>query len=544
MSERIDHALVHQLDLCVLAYQLYNQSLIFSLDPWYERWARPGSDRRNNLMAALHQTAEQHRTAEQHSKGMFWGPGSVPGRGWPTNVELDPILTDYRLIDPWRPALTYDGEGYRLFPPAPFAAQIGRAYMASYRPDRSVQLDLVASNPALSNPALSNPALSNPAPSNPALGNAPLGTGDLYAFEGATGGVKDRPPAWSLMGVALAEPRDDRSYDLHIVYRGSQSGWAIRSALWGFVFEAGNADWVTDMEAIRLVADQRVARSGRAVEGFRNAVVESVASLGACLAHLHAERGAPASIQLTGHSLGGGLAIQLAAGLTIGTMVSALPTPVQSWPWSQLQLTTFGAPKALDDTAAAEFERSVDAGRVWLDGDPIVGGPLHAHVGAEIELRLDGVSGGDSHRPEKIWEALTGTVGGQWESYSELLAAIQAGVDRGFSLAQMVSPRFVDDVDLLIEAGSSSIRDRSSYRIGFTKSTTELAERAARLREVFAGSPQSVAELEALLTRLPGVQPDSDLEGHLQQVLTVREVIRNDWTHAQVAHMLGSTVSS
>ena len=36
------HPLVYQLDLCVLAYQVYNQTLIWPLDPWFEAWARPG----------------------------------------------------------------------------------------------------------------------------------------------------------------------------------------------------------------------------------------------------------------------------------------------------------------------------------------------------------------------------------------------------------------------------------------------------------------------------------------------------------------------
>jgi hypothetical protein len=38
----------------VLAYHVYNQSLLWPLDPWYEQWSRIGSSRRDNMLAAAH----------------------------------------------------------------------------------------------------------------------------------------------------------------------------------------------------------------------------------------------------------------------------------------------------------------------------------------------------------------------------------------------------------------------------------------------------------------------------------------------------------
>ena len=536
---------VFQLDLCIVAYQLYNQSLVFPLDPWYERWARPGADRRTNLMAALHQLD----TA-------YWGPGRNPRRDWPTNQDLDPILTDYRRIDANRPAITFDGEAYRLFTPAPFASTIDATYVADHDWDHTPRLERVetAFGPVA----------------------APESIGDtLYAFEGATGGVKDRPPAWSLMGVVLAKATDAApstktgtgsgdedvsgmdsgagpagGYDLHIAYRGSQSGWAVRAAVWGFVFESGNPDWVTDMEAIRTVADRRISTKGEVVEGLRNAVIESIGSLGAALAHIAEERqGPPKSITITGHSLGGALAIQLAAALTIGDGVDLLPKSVGGWPWPDLKLTTFGAPKALDSVAAVSFNEAVQGDRVWLDGDPITSGPFHAHVGEPTELRLDGVSGTDAHRPQEIRRALVGEAGGQWEDHPSLPLALQQAERHGHRPASLFSaPKFFvgsatagdigGDLNLLLAAGAVSIGDRSSYLVGLTKAAAELADRQQQLRTVFHSSTTTVTELTTLVGTIAGIQPDSTLEAHLAELLVIRETIRNDWSLGDIEGLL------
>ena len=82
---------VFHLDLCVVASHVYNQSLLWPLDPWYETWSRIGSSRRDNMLAAVHELA-----ADQSGSR---GPGSTRA-GWPTDHHLDPVLSDYQPIRP------------------------------------------------------------------------------------------------------------------------------------------------------------------------------------------------------------------------------------------------------------------------------------------------------------------------------------------------------------------------------------------------------------------------------------------------------------
>ena len=72
-----DERLYH-LDLCILSYQLYTQSLLWPMDPYSEQMARPWTNRRDAFLARA-----RRRFAERR----------VPGH-------LDPILTDLRRLGP------------------------------------------------------------------------------------------------------------------------------------------------------------------------------------------------------------------------------------------------------------------------------------------------------------------------------------------------------------------------------------------------------------------------------------------------------------
>jgi len=103
---------VLNLDLCTLAYQLYHQSLCLPLDPWYDIMSRPGSDRRTNIRRFTHDYAKTLGMAtatDKHSEqGFYSGPNAA--RGWAnSNLNLDPVLTNYKQIDPKLPMFTRDG---------------------------------------------------------------------------------------------------------------------------------------------------------------------------------------------------------------------------------------------------------------------------------------------------------------------------------------------------------------------------------------------------------------------------------------------------
>src|SRR5689334_21646296 len=84
---------VYFLDLCTLAYQLHSQTLIWPMDPYYEQWC--DSELRPQFMDKVHQLANSGQLRKFH------GPGSL--HGLKSNPALDPVISDYSLIYPWRP---------------------------------------------------------------------------------------------------------------------------------------------------------------------------------------------------------------------------------------------------------------------------------------------------------------------------------------------------------------------------------------------------------------------------------------------------------
>src|SRR3954451_22753279 len=97
---------IHLLDLCILAYHLHSQTLVWPFDPYYEQLVRglwdqlTKSSRRNAFMNCVRGNADKGTYAN------WYGPGGINGGpGWKTNENLDPILCDYDLINPWRPSV-------------------------------------------------------------------------------------------------------------------------------------------------------------------------------------------------------------------------------------------------------------------------------------------------------------------------------------------------------------------------------------------------------------------------------------------------------
>jgi hypothetical protein len=522
---------VFNLDLCVLAYHVYNQSLLWPLDPWYETWSRIGSSRRDNMLTAVHEVVA-------HQSGSR-GPGSTRA-GWPTDHHLDPVISDYQQIRPWVPCISRDDVGHRLFIADDTTMQRIREVVVSEYTDYPGLPDTAAgtaSDPANGTAAFTT-RLENPTAHSEAADR-------LYAFEGCTGAIEGRPGAWGLLGIVLERDLGNGDYDVHIVYRGSQSGDAYRAAFEGFVGERGNPDWVTDMEFVKMVEDERFAPTGSVVRGLRDSTLSSLGTLLHCLAEINATRSRPPkTVHVAGHSLGGGLAIQLAAAFAVGNMASSLDAELPNWPWQQTELTTYGAPKAGDDDFAEHFDRTVAAAtRILVDGDPITKLPLNAHVGTELRLRSD-FSGTVNHEPAVIrdcliaalrWNCNDGDDGADnfgpspWQAFPTMAEALMAAERAGHSPSNVFGPHFEAASALMVQLAGQVIEQRSSYKSPYTKLRRELRRRHRKLDTAFETPIATIDELSSAMRSFRGIQPGSDVEDLLRCYLIIREATRHDW---------------
>ena len=188
---------MYELDLCVLAYQIYNQSLLWPLDPWFEPWSRVGSSRRDNMLAAAHTFADQPSD--------YRGPGSTRPE-WLKNPTLDPIISDYSQVRPWLPCISYDGAIYRYFSsPEGIRNRISEVFVCEYTEAPS--------------PANREFGVSTMTHHLVNLQAAPGAADRLFAFEGATGSIDSHPPAWGLLGTVLERDLGD----------GDSSHWCLES---------------------------------------------------------------------------------------------------------------------------------------------------------------------------------------------------------------------------------------------------------------------------------------------------------------------------
>jgi len=241
---------VLNLDLCTLAYQLYHQSLCLPLDPWYDLMSRVGSDRRENICRFTHEYAARLGAAgpvgQSPEAGFYSGPNAA--RNWSgTNLNLDPILTNYKFIDARNPAFTRDGERYlAVKAPAYLSQNIRVIDGVRYRakpagfPSNDVEMFRVR--------------------------EYPTGEDHLVVFEGGTGIVGATEPAWSIMGFVLMH-KTATGYDAHIVFRGSRSGASLAKT----VLKAqdvvgddkGNPDWITDLRGSKQIPQPLISKVGR-----------------------------------------------------------------------------------------------------------------------------------------------------------------------------------------------------------------------------------------------------------------------------------------
>ncbi len=344
------HPLVYHLDLSILAYQLYGQSLVWPFDPYYEE-SNTKRGNRSKLMRKV-QTWAAIKGAEQVKAGTgingYRGPGVLSG--FEDNPRHDPIIYRYDRIYPWSSNLTNPLNSWTEYlVPKEITAPIKDVYV-SYRkvgkPVDSIAIDKIVSNRIQQD----------------------INARDvLIAFEGGTGdkGIEGQSASQSLMGFVLMRyyPNSPK-YDIHIVFRGSRSGSGGRAA-WQALRDnkaKGNPDWITDL-GYDLIGPEdgagAITTTGSVSRGMATCMASISPNLLEGLKMTAKISGStiPERIFVTGHSLGGGLAQVFVSSVLLGDQYAPenMPTPLRLWPWKQLKLTTFGAPRVGSDDWAKKL---------------------------------------------------------------------------------------------------------------------------------------------------------------------------------------------
>ena len=343
------HPFVYHLDLSILAYQLYGQTLVWPFDPYYEEHDAKGSDRQR-VMDRVHQWSQikgSEQIANQSGLSAYRGPGALIGL--PNNPSHDPIIYEYSRIYPWSDTLTNAaGTWTEYLTPKKITGRIKDTYARFH--NAGTAKGAVSFQKVISKP------------------NGGVGKDVLLAFEGGTGdkGETGQPASQSLMGLILVREKPADDYDLHIAFRGSRSGSAGRAVLEALSDSKakGNPDWITDLGYNRLSAGQgtgHISTIGKIHRGFAKSMESIHPNLFHCLNRADALKNgqAPTNIYVTGHSLGGALAQAFVSSVLLGNQYgpdgtgASMPSALRDWPWKQIKLVSYSAPR-IGDSAFAQ----------------------------------------------------------------------------------------------------------------------------------------------------------------------------------------------
>lgn len=372
--------LVYLLDLCIFSYQLHAQTLIWPMDPYYEQMVyydqdeKELKDRRYLFMNYIKNNflPPNHEYSRENTRHIYRGPGSLKqqgGNGWEDNPALDPIISDYRRIYPWRPGFTRprrDKEPWIVYnTPTQITNRIKEVWMVQYSKDEGPK----KINPTINQITKTAP-LKDPRPASIRPPANEVWNDWLYCFEGGTGAIgnssnaAEQNPCWSMMGFVLAVRNESaagflQSYDLYIVFRGSRSGKLRAGA---FLKNKGNPDWVTDFDSMSIPANQKIdpviSPKGGLYRGFLTSIKTMLPTIMKCLTAIEDKSNhmPPTNIYVTGHSLGGALATLFTSAVKKGQYRPNLlpinggmmPAQLWNWPWQGIQLVTYGSPTVGD----------------------------------------------------------------------------------------------------------------------------------------------------------------------------------------------------
>jgi hypothetical protein len=346
------HPVVFHLDLSILAYQLYAQTLAWPFDPYYED-ASSKDGGRTQLMNKVREWAKTkgHEQVNQ-KKGLnaYRGPGILSG--FDNNSLHDPIIYQYAHLHPWSNTITNAvGTWIEYLAPKKITKKIHNVYMC-YRktgePENQVVIDRIISQPP---------------------NNNDNDRDILLAFEGGTGDKDEvgQPSSQSLMGFVLVRfvPGKD-NYDVHIAFRGSRSGSSLRAVKQAFsdTKASGNPDWITNLGYKKIGPENgagHITNTGNVNRGVAKSMESIFPQLFRCLSEVVvlSKNILPDHIYVTGHSLGGALAQHFVSAILLGNRYGpdatgpSMPDEIRNWPWKQIKLITFSAPR-VGDTQWAE----------------------------------------------------------------------------------------------------------------------------------------------------------------------------------------------
>lgn len=342
--------IVYHLDLSILAYQLYGQSLVWPFDPYYEelndlQWSR------SKMVERVRAWAEETGKAQRESGARiddYRGPGALSA--FDNNPAHDPIIYQYSRLYPWSSTISNaDGKWTEYLTPAAITDRIAAVhvcYRTAGQPEGTVSVTRL------------------PDRRNGAVADA---RDVLLAFEGGTGdkGEPGQPASQSLMGfVLLRSAPTGESYDVHIAFRGSRSGSSARAALQANFTSAasGNPDWITDL-GYNLVEAPQIATTGLVSRGMARSMRSLLPQLMHCLEQVAVSKAGvlPGNIYVTGHSLGGALAQHFTSAMLMGDdfgptgQGQGMPAALKAWPWPNIKLITFSAPRVGEEAWARKL---------------------------------------------------------------------------------------------------------------------------------------------------------------------------------------------
>ncbi|MFO0550907.1 MAG: hypothetical protein U0271_21130 [Polyangiaceae bacterium] len=375
------HPLVFHLDLAILAYQLHCQSLVWPFDPFYEDRSNGIGLDRAEFMQRVREWMKGQAAAQAGVTTLdaYRGPGALGG--FPNNKSHDPILYNYSLIHPWSDAIMdASGEWTEYLTPRLITGRIAEVYV-SYRQNGGEETDvLVEAVPLRRDDA------------------DPDAADVLIAFEGGTGdkGEPGQPASQSLMGFVLLR-HTGSGYDVHVSFRGSRSGSAVRAVAGALSTQSayGNPDWITDLgfrfvSAADGVGD--ITETGAVARGFSRSMQSMLPAVFLALSKVAELKNgeAPTNIYVTGHSLGGALAQHFASAVLLGGEFGpggageGMPASLVDWPWTELKLMTFGAPRAGELQWAEALTNRLES--TFFYEDPIVSFDQNARYVTDPEI--------------------------------------------------------------------------------------------------------------------------------------------------------------